>query len=140
MWRLVFLAAGTAVVAVAASRSSAAGRSLPPKIDPDVPDRGIFSLRPAPRWEEALLVGNGRQGGLVMGKPFDETVMLAHERLFLPLNEDKPTVETASHLGRNPQAHPGRQRRRGGRARHEARQTAGRPRQAGLDRPVLPRL
>ena len=34
-----------------------------------------------------------------MGRPFDETITLTHERLFLPIVADKPTIETASRLG-----------------------------------------
>ncbi len=30
-----------------------------PALDPDIPQRGIWSARPAPRWEEGRLIGNG---------------------------------------------------------------------------------
>ncbi len=96
MWRIAFMAAGALVVVWAASAEARADGA--PAIEADVPLRGIFSLRPAPRWEEALLIGNGRMGGLVMSRPFDETITLTHERLFLPIAEQRPTVETGSRL------------------------------------------
>jgi len=59
-------------------------------IEKDVPERGFFSTIPAERWEEALLCGNGKMGALVMSRTTDETIILTHERLFLPLEDIKP--------------------------------------------------
>ncbi len=67
-------------------------------IEADIPERGFFSLFPAKRWEEALLIGNGKMGGLVMSQPYDETITLTHERLFMPIANEGPTVDTGAHL------------------------------------------
>ncbi|MCG8510386.1 MAG: glycoside hydrolase N-terminal domain-containing protein, partial [Rhodospirillales bacterium] len=69
------------------------GAASSPDIEARVPKRGIYSLRPAPRWEEALLIGNGKMGGLVMSKPFDETIIITHERLYLPDHEARPPAD-----------------------------------------------
>jgi hypothetical protein len=63
-----------------------------------VPERGFISARPAQTWENALISGNGKLGALVYGRPLDETIVLNHARLFMPLNEPLPPVDTASHL------------------------------------------
>ncbi len=70
----------------------------PTMIQPDVPERGLFSLTPAERWEEALLCGNGTMGALAMSQPFAETLVLTHERLFVPLRQPRPPVDTAGEL------------------------------------------
>ena len=49
------------------------------------PKRGAASLRPARRWEEALVTGNGRMGAMVHGHPLAERIVANHCRLFLPL-------------------------------------------------------
>ena len=49
-----------------------------------VPRRGAAATKPAARWEEAFLSGNGRMGVMMYGKPYDETVVLNHCRLYLP--------------------------------------------------------
>ena len=65
-----------------------------------IPPRGVGDVRPAARWQEGLLAGNGTIGALVMGDPFDERVIFTHERLFLPLHEPLPPVDTAKLLPR----------------------------------------
>ena len=62
------------------------------------PERGFLSHRAAATWEEALLVGNGRMGAMAMSAPLEETLILCHERLFLPWHEPLPPVDTAAHL------------------------------------------
>lgn len=52
------------------------------------PERGFISSTQAKTWEEGLISGNGTLGLNVFGKPLDETLVLTHERLFIPL--DKP--------------------------------------------------
>ena len=79
-----------AVFALASASASAA-----PAIDEEVPDRGIFSLRPAPRWEEGLLIGNGRMGGVVLGRPGHETIHLSHERVVIPNHVAEPPPNLA---------------------------------------------
>lgn len=44
-----------------------------------------FSDRPATKWQEALITGNGRMGVLVFGDPENERVVFNHERLYEPL-------------------------------------------------------
>ena len=62
------------------------------------PDRGFVSLKPATHWEQALGCGNGKYGALVFGQPLDETIILNHARLFMPVNEPLPPVNTGKHL------------------------------------------
>lgn len=95
-------AVATATAAAAAAdllavpqAARAAGTSLPTL---PVPDRGFISLRPAAIWEEALITGNGKMGALVMSQALDETVILSHERIFLPIHEPLPAPDTGAHL------------------------------------------
>jgi len=69
-----------------------------PAADPSSPARGFVSHQPANTWENALVSGNGKFGALVMGQPLDETIILNHARLLMPLNQPLPPVDTASHL------------------------------------------
>ncbi|MCX6344326.1 MAG: glycoside hydrolase N-terminal domain-containing protein [Armatimonadetes bacterium] len=62
------------------------------------PERGFISYQPASKWEEALISGNGKMGAMAMSQPLHETIILTHERLFLPIHEPLPPVDTASHL------------------------------------------
>jgi hypothetical protein len=62
------------------------------------PERGFVSSKPANGWEQALISGNGRMGALVYGQPFDETIVLNHARLFMPLHPPLPPPDTGSHL------------------------------------------
>lgn len=55
-----------------------------------VPERGFYSDKPAARWEDALLSGNGTMGIMVMGEPYDETVIVNHAMLYRP----NPDVDT----------------------------------------------
>ena len=41
---------------------------------------------PAPTWEQGLIVGSGRVGGLLFGAPGALVLSLSHERFFLPAN------------------------------------------------------
>ena len=43
----------------------------------------IRSSRPAERWEDALLSGNGATGVMVLGRPLDETIVVNHEKLWV---------------------------------------------------------
>jgi hypothetical protein len=72
------------------------GTALPVLAEP--PSRGFVSSQPATNWEYALTCGNGKYGALVFGQPLDETIVLNHARLFLPLHQPLPPVETAKHL------------------------------------------
>jgi alpha-L-fucosidase 2 len=50
-----------------------------------VPVNGLSSRTASDNWEEALIVGNGRQGALCYGGPARLLVTVSHERLFLPV-------------------------------------------------------
>ncbi|MCF7674433.1 MAG: glycoside hydrolase N-terminal domain-containing protein, partial [Akkermansiaceae bacterium] len=62
------------------------------------PDRGFVSRQPAASWEQALVTGNGIQGAMVYGVPDQETIILNHGRLYLPLHPPLPPPDTASRL------------------------------------------
>jgi alpha-L-fucosidase 2 len=62
------------------------------------PERGFVSSQPAPNWEQALISGNGKFGALVYGQPLEEIIVLNHARLFMPLNQPLPPVDTGTHL------------------------------------------
>jgi len=49
-----------------------------------LPERGVASSVPASRWDYGFLTGNGRIGAIVYGNPTRETIVLNHERLYLP--------------------------------------------------------
>ena len=62
------------------------------------PSRGFTSALPAEIWENSLITGNGTMGALVMGHPYNETVILSHAKLYIPLNEPKQLINQASRL------------------------------------------
>ena len=64
----------------------------------EVPKRGITSWQPATSWEHALLSGNGTLGALIIGQPHEETVVLSHSLLYLPLKRSGKDFEQASQL------------------------------------------
>ena len=49
-----------------------------------IPNHGYLTTRPAEKWEESMLTGNGTIGALVFGNPLQETLILSHEQLFMP--------------------------------------------------------
>ncbi len=62
------------------------------------PERGFVSSKPATHWEQALVSGNGKYGALVFGQPLNETIVLNHARLFMPVHEPLAPVNTGAHL------------------------------------------
>jgi alpha-L-fucosidase 2 len=46
---------------------------------------GVICRRPAGKWEEGMLSGNGTMGIMVMGGPVEERVIVCHEKLYEPL-------------------------------------------------------
>jgi len=48
------------------------------------PVHGTWEPRPAGRWEDAFLSGNGRHGALVFGDPDDDRVIVTHHTLVRP--------------------------------------------------------
>ncbi len=59
------------------------------------PERGFISRKPADNWEQALVTGNGKLGAMVFGVPLDETIIVNHGRLYLPLHPPLPPPDTA---------------------------------------------
>ncbi|MEU2322848.1 glycosyl hydrolase family 95 catalytic domain-containing protein [Streptomyces althioticus] len=51
------------------------------------PVHGTWEPRPAARWEDAFLCGNGRHGALVLGDPDDDRTVVTHHTLVRP-NDD----------------------------------------------------
>ncbi|MBV1940659.1 glycoside hydrolase family 95 protein [Streptomyces sp. BV286] len=51
---------------------------------PPPPPHGTWEPRPAARWEDAFLSGNGRHGALVFGDPGDDRVIATHHTLVRP--------------------------------------------------------
>ncbi|WOO40607.1 glycosyl hydrolase family 95 catalytic domain-containing protein [Rubellicoccus peritrichatus] len=51
---------------------------------------GMCSIRPANRWDEAIVTGNGTLGASVFGQPYKDKVVFNHERLFRPLLDERP--------------------------------------------------
>jgi len=62
------------------------------------PERGTWSRRPATRWEDALVSGNGRMGVMVFGDPLRETIVANHCRLFLPLGSREIVPDLGQYL------------------------------------------
>ncbi len=51
------------------------------------PKKGFISQRPANTWEEGLICGNGTIGTCAFSRPWNETVILTHERMWLPTGD-----------------------------------------------------
>jgi len=62
------------------------------------PDRGVRSLAPGKRWEDAFVTGNGRLGAMLFGNPAQGTFVANHCRLFLPLGNREIVPDLAAHL------------------------------------------
>jgi hypothetical protein len=48
------------------------------------PKHGFVSAKPASKWEESMISGNGTIGVLIPGEVNKDRIVLSHERLFLP--------------------------------------------------------
>jgi len=62
------------------------------------PRHSVVSDVPAAAWEKAMVTGNGIQGAMAMGRTLDETIVLNHAGLFLPLYPPFSTVGQAKIL------------------------------------------
>jgi alpha-L-fucosidase 2 len=60
--------------------------------------RGFWSEKPAINWEHSLVTGNGTMGVLVMGQPLSDTLILSHAKLYMPLHEPLPPVNSGAKL------------------------------------------
>jgi hypothetical protein len=62
------------------------------------PARGCLSREPAKTWEQAMVTGNGLLGAMVYGRPSDETIIVNHGQLYLPMWQPMPPPDTAARL------------------------------------------
>jgi len=51
-------------------------------------EQGAYSAKPAKKWQEALVTGNGQTGVMVFGDPLNEQIVFNHEKLFEPLRDN----------------------------------------------------
>ena len=91
-----------ALLALALVSSSTTALALP---EESLAAMGVTSSRcsavsdaPAATWERAMVTGNGIQGAMAMGRPTEETIVLNHAGLFLPLAAPFPTVSQSKIL------------------------------------------
>ncbi len=64
----------------------------------DTLERGVRSITPGKRWEDAFVTGNGRMGALLFGSPTNTTFVANHCRLFLPLGNREIVPDLAEHV------------------------------------------
>lgn len=61
--------------------------------------RGMYSEKPAQRWQDALISGNGETGIMVFGEPANERIIFNHEMLYEPIgNEEIEPPDIAKYL------------------------------------------
>lgn len=82
----------SAILGLTLMNSSAKPLPLP------VPERGFVSLKPAQKWEEGLITGNGTIGLNAMSRPLDERIIFNHERLFMPMGAPHVPPDQSKHL------------------------------------------
>lgn len=58
----------------------------------------IHSNAPASEWESAMVSGNGTHGAMVFGGPAKETIIVNHERLYLPREYPGDSLDIAEQL------------------------------------------
>ena len=79
-------------------KSAGASAALTPAANPGplLPLHGTVSLAPAKKWEDSLATGNGIMGALLAGDPTQDTLIVNHCKLWLPLGsrEIVPDVGT----------------------------------------------
>jgi len=64
----------------------------------DKSTKGYSSWLPASEPNQAMLIGNGTMGAMVFGNPYDETIIVSHSALYLPLRIPKEPIGQASRL------------------------------------------
>lgn len=62
------------------------------------PECGFYSERPASKWEEFLLSGNGTMGVMVAGRPYHEQIVFNHTNLFMPIFDPLIPPSQGNHL------------------------------------------
>ncbi len=93
--RLASFVALLSVLGILATTPAPAA-SLPPLASPE---RGFLSSTPAETWEHGLIAGNGTLGANMFGRPLEETIVLTHERMFLPAGKPRmPPPDTGIRL------------------------------------------
>ncbi len=60
--------------------------------------KGIVNWQPAPNFNDASLIGNGDMGAMVMGSPYDETIIVSQHNIFLPINMPPKPIDQLSRL------------------------------------------
>lgn len=63
-----------------------------------VPAKGFLSRRPATKWEESLVSGNGIMGAMVAGRVYNDDITLNHTQLFLPFHQPLVPPSQGKHL------------------------------------------
>jgi hypothetical protein len=63
----------------------------------EAPFRGSISHAAAQRWEDAFVTGNGRMGAMLFGDPQNDTLVVNHCRLFLPLGNREIVPDLAKY-------------------------------------------
>ncbi|MFT4175530.1 MAG: glycoside hydrolase N-terminal domain-containing protein [Luteolibacter sp.] len=63
-----------------------------------VPERGVSSRQMNRAWEYGFLTGNGLMGANYFGYPGDETIVMTHAKLFVPLGSDEKVPDIGKSL------------------------------------------
>ena len=63
------------------------------------PQKGVVNWQPAPDWNDASLIGNGDMGAMILGNPYDETIILNQHNIWLPTTYPHKPISQAEHLG-----------------------------------------
>ncbi|MFP4510810.1 MAG: glycoside hydrolase N-terminal domain-containing protein [Spirochaetaceae bacterium] len=73
-------------------------KSLLAQLALEYPDRGFVCASPAERWQDGTITGNGSQGALCFGEPYEEEIVFSHESLFLPIYPAGKFTRLGAHL------------------------------------------
>jgi hypothetical protein len=68
------------------------------ELEIDNPKHGFVSSKPASKWEESMISGNGTIGVLFAGAVNKDRIVLSHERLFLPKTAPVPAPKLGSRM------------------------------------------
>lgn len=60
--------------------------------------RGAVSKIPSSGWEDGFVSGNGRMGAVLFGEPGNESIVINHCRLFLPLGSKEIVPDVSSYV------------------------------------------
>lgn len=63
-----------------------------------MPRHGTVSTQPAKRWEDALATGNGQMGALLFGDPSQDTLIVNHCKMWLPLGSREVVPDVGKYL------------------------------------------